>query len=628
MLDQRSPSFRPDVQVLRAIAVLLVILFHAKVPGFNAGFLGVDIFFVISGFWMSQIILNQLDTGNFTFKNFYERRMRRILPALFFTLLLTFFVAWFELWPRDFDTLSEVMASAVLFLANAVIKNQASDYFAPELDSHPLLHIWSLSLEEQYYLIFPLLALLIFKLPKVASNLVFILIPVISFWGANLFYYQNPTAVFYHLPTRLWEFWLGYAAAIWIFQKRNIDPKIYYVAMFGLVGSLFFVNQNSVVPGWGSLIACLSVAIILAKNSQPTPIFYSKYLSILVWIGGLSYSLYLLHQPILSFARLRGLDEPLYLFLLVMVVGLFFSVLMKRYIEDSFRNEKIIPKKIFALTVVFTGGLIIGLAYWSVSTNGIPSRFDGLLESITKTAHGNPERKYCHDNEVKDACIHVLDVTPTVAVLGDSHADVLAYAVGEFLSDTNQSALHLSVSGCGFFDKRERCNAWYQDAIKRIASDKEIGTVIISTRIAGQLHGNHKDIWPDVPDLTSLDHQKNVLSAYRAVFERLIKANKKVIWVLQAPEVGPKLEVQMRKALDNFGNASSVSRDWWSKRMAKVRAFAEEQKQNIQLYDPEEVFCGEQECFSVKDGVTLYRDRDHMSLSAARKIVAGIKQQL
>jgi len=627
VLDSRSSSFRSDVQVLRALAVLLVILFHAKVPGFQGGFLGVDIFFVISGFWMSQIILTQLNKGTFSFKRFYERRMRRILPALFFTLLLTFVVGWFELWPRDFDTMSEVMAAAVLFLANAVIKNQASDYFAPELDSHPLLHVWSLSLEEQYYLIFPLLALLVYKLNKKSSLALFLLIPVVSFWAANAYYHQNPTAIFYHLPTRLWEFWLGYFAAVWVLQKRDIHWMAYVTALLVLFASILLVDEKSIVPGWGSLSVCLATAILLARGHKEFSVFTPKAI-VLVWIGGLSYSIYLLHQPILSFARLRGLDNPYLLLVVVLAISVPVAVFMKRYMEDPFRNVSIVSTKQFISSTVVVGSLIVALAYWSVSTNGLPGRFDGLLESITKTAHGSPERKWCHDNEVKDACVHVLDVEPSVAVLGDSHAAAMAYAVGEALEKNGRSALHLSVSGCGFYDLRERCNQWYEDALRRIEESASIKTVVISTRSAGQLHGNHKGIWPEVPNLTTEEHQFKVLAAYTSVFDRLLAAKKKVIWILQVPEVGPKLELQMRRALDDAGNAESVSKQWWVERMKYVRAYAKSVSNKVSIYDPEEIFCDESICYAVRDGVTMYRDRDHMSLSAAELIAGKIESQL
>jgi len=616
------------VQVLRALAVVLVIFFHAKVPGFEGGFLGVDIFFVVSGFWMSTILIKEIESGAFSFVSFYERRLRRILPALYMTLFLVLIVSWFELWPRDFDTMSRVMGTAVLFLANAVIRNQADDYFAPELDSHPLLHIWSLSLEEQFYLLFPLVLLLIYKSPYVMRPVFIWLIPIVSFYTAIHFYQINPTATFYHLPARVWEFWLGYGAARWVRSNKEIHNASYWLAIAALFFSVLLADETSMVPGWGSLVPALSTAIILSSTGSALSL-KNIFWRAMVWIGGISYSLYLLHQPILSFLRLRGYDSWLLLMGMTLLLGLAGSQLMKRFVEDPFRNKQKVTSRSFWAFAVLFGGILFLIALWGVKSKGIPQRFDGVTEGITSTANGSPERGRCHDREVANACIHFDNWPVTHAVLGDSHSVALSFAVGELLKETNQSALHLSVSGCGFYTQYERCEKWYQDAIDRIVNTDSIHTVVLSMRIASQLHGKHKNIWPDVPDLFPIEHKEATKKAYDKAFEQLLNAGKKVIWVLQVPEVGPKLELQMRSAVNSENaSASSVSVDWWKKRMSEARGYAQSKSKQIIIFDPQPLFCGDYECFAVKDGITLYRDRDHMSLSGARLIVNALKSQL
>ena len=625
MTKSNTLQFRADVQVLRALAVLLVIFFHAKVPGFGGGFLGVDIFFVISGFWMSTILIKELESGAFSFASFYERRLRRILPALYMALFLVLIVSWFELWPRDFDTMSRVMGSAVLFLANAVIRNQADDYFAPEMDSHPLLHIWSLSLEEQFYLLFPLILLLIYKSPYVIKRAFIWLIPIASFYTAIHFYQINPTATFYHLPARVWEFWLGYGAARWVISNKGMHKSSYRLAIVVLLASVFLVNETAMVPGFGSLAPAVSTAIILSSTGAALT-FNNIFWKAAVWIGGISYSLYLLHQPILSFLRLRGYDSWPVLMGMTLLFGLVGSQLIKKFVEDPFRNKRKVASRSFWSFAVIVGGILFLIALWGVKSKGIPQRFDGVTESITSTAHGSPERGSCHDREVADSCVHFGNASPTYAVLGDSHSVALAYAVGELLKENNQSALHLSVSGCGFYTKYERCNKWYQDAIDRIVFSESIQTVVISMRIASQLHGKHKHIWPNIPDQTDKLHKQNVKEAYSRVFERLLDAGKKVIWVLQVPEVGPKLETQMRIASQSENaSAASVTLEWWRKRMKEVKEFSSSLPKEITVFDPESLFCRNKTCFAVKNGITLYRDRDHMSLSGARLIAKAIK---
>jgi len=626
-MPERKSHFRFDIQILRAIAVILVILFHSKVPGFEGGFVGVDIFFVVSGFWMASIVINEINLGKFLLRNFYERRMRRILPALYFVLFITYIISWFLLWPRDFDTMSEVLGSSILFLANAVIKNQASSYFSPEMDLHPLLHIWSLSLEEQYYLIFPFIAIFLHKIRKDIALVIGALIMLSSFVAAEMIINSKPTVAFYHLPSRIWEFGLGYLAAYWnIFSKNIVSFRYIYIPSFLILFiSIGLLDSFSSVPGLDALIPCVSTALILAYRPANKSSQLRRYLSPLIWIGGISYSLYLVHQPILAFMRIMGYEESIYLVVAILFIGIPISFFIKIFIEDFFRDKSKLSLYAFMKFVFVSSILLVFLSIVAINTNGLPQRFSGIEKQITETAVGNPKRKWCHDNEVNDACIHILNVEPTVAVLGDSHADVLAYAIGENLKKDNSSVLHLSVSGCGFFDKRQRCNNWYKEALNRIINSGNLKTVVVSSRVAGQLHGNHKNIWPELPNLTSLEHQQKVFDAYKEVFNQLINAGKKVIWVLQVPELGPKLEILMREAYNKNGWAVSVSRNWWDKRIKSAKKLSQEINKKVIVYDPVNIFCNDVECHAIKEGTTYYRDRDHMSLSAARIIAEDIR---
>jgi len=627
LTQSNSSQFRADVQVLRAIAVLLVIFFHAKVPGFQGGYLGVDIFFVISGYWMSLILIKDLESGDFSFSRFYERRLRRILPALYATLFLVLAISWIELWPKDFDTMSEVLGSAVLFLANAVIRNQASDYFAPELDAHPLLHIWSLSLEEQFYLVFPVIMLLLFKAPRLIERILISLIPLLSFYWAISFYEINPTASFYHLPTRVWEFWLGFIAARFYKDRLIQNQLIYWFGCILSLSSVALASESSIVPGWGSLGAVLGTAFVLASYStQETK--SASYLKTFVWIGGISYSLYLLHQPVLSFARLRGIESWSLLLPITLSIGVFGAHYLKVLVEDRFRDASRISTKKFSFVAIFGGLILILFAYFGVKTNGAPGRFDGVEEAIVSTAIGSPKRKYCFNKrDVDSICSHG-DGPVTTAVLGDSHSIALSYAIGELLKEKKQSALEMSISGCGIYSREDECIAWYKSVLDYLIHKEEIKTVFISMRIASQMHGKHDGLWPKIPNLTTKEHRASLKSAYKSYFEKLSQSGKKVIWVLQVPEVGERLELLMKEAVDDpLASSVSVSVDWWNRRMSEVRDFAMTLPGNIQVYDPQDLFCGQENCYAIKSGVTLYRDSNHMSLAAARLIAKTLDEQ-
>ena len=211
-VQSNTHSFRPDIQGLRAIAVLSVILFHLDFSFFEGGFIGVDIFFAISGFLMAQVISRDLQSGNFSFSSFYMRRIRRILPALYTTLIFSIIASWFVLFPKNFEDFTDVLAGSTLFLSNAILMNQSSGYFAETLANHPLLHMWSLSVEEQFYLFFPLLFLGLWRFSVVLQLIVLLLLSAASLVLAEYYFSISPSATFFHLPGRVFEFLIGVMA--------------------------------------------------------------------------------------------------------------------------------------------------------------------------------------------------------------------------------------------------------------------------------------------------------------------------------------------------------------------------------------------------------------------------------
>lgn len=209
-------NYRPEIDGLRALAVVPVVLFHAGVPGFTGGYVGVDVFFVISGYLITSILLKEMEGGSFSILNFYERRARRILPALFIVLLFSIVTAWHVLLPVDFKFFAQSLVASVLFLANAFFLIKGGDYFAAPLEQAPLLHLWSLAVEEQFYIIFPILLGLVWRFGQRATIAVigclFIGSLLASQWATNNF----PSFNFYMLPTRAWELLLGAGVAAWL----------------------------------------------------------------------------------------------------------------------------------------------------------------------------------------------------------------------------------------------------------------------------------------------------------------------------------------------------------------------------------------------------------------------------
>lgn len=298
--------YRPDIDGLRAVAVLAVVLFHAGISSISGGFVGVDVFFVISGFLITTIIVKEIRRGDFSLTVFYERRIRRILPAFFVVMLFSAVVAYSLLLPQDFENFGKSLVAASLSVSNLLFWRE-SGYFDSTAELKPLLHTWSLGVEEQFYLFFPLLLMFIARFFKQRWTLWIVLIAfsslLLSAWGAK----HQPSATFYLLPTRAWELALGGLLAMGgvppIHQRfwREIE------ALLGLgliVWGISALTPESSFPGLNALYPCLGAALVIhAGSSGPSMVGNVLSWRPLVLIGLISYSLYLWHWPLLVFAK-------------------------------------------------------------------------------------------------------------------------------------------------------------------------------------------------------------------------------------------------------------------------------------------------------------------------------------
>lgn len=323
-------QYRRDIDGLRAVAVLPVIFFHAGFPLFSGGFVGVDVFFVISGYLITGIILSELAAGKFSIITFYERRARRILPALFFVIAVSMILAWLWLLPGDMRDFSDSVFAVALFFSNVVFWRR-TDYFATSSELAPLLHTWSLAVEEQFYLFFPPLLILVWRFSRQHLLAVIIILSTLSLAIAQWGVAHEPGAAFYLLPTRGWELALGSAIAIWC-HKRSvptlgpaIDQTLSLLGLTLIAGSVFLYDEHTPSPGLAMLAPTIGTGLILLYAKPAT--WAARLLSLppLVTVGLLSYSAYLWHQPLFAFARHRSVpapDDRLYLALSALSIGL------------------------------------------------------------------------------------------------------------------------------------------------------------------------------------------------------------------------------------------------------------------------------------------------------------------
>ncbi|SEB07415.1 Peptidoglycan/LPS O-acetylase OafA/YrhL, contains acyltransferase and SGNH-hydrolase domains [Thiothrix caldifontis] len=372
--------YRREIDGLRALAVLPVILFHAGFSTVSGGFVGVDVFFVISGFLITSIIVEELAAGKFTLAGFYERRARRILPALFFVLLACLPFAWWLLLPAELVDFGKSVMAVAVSASNLLFWLQ-TDYFAATAEQIPLLHTWSLAVEEQYYLVFPLIMVLAWGLGKRWLVVVLALVALLSLAWSEWLWRSSVEANFYLIPSRAWELMVGALAAFYLQNKVLVTNGIMaqIASVFGLVllgYAVFFFDEGMPFPSVYALVPTLGAVLLIVFATPATWVGQLLVTRPLVWVGLISYSAYLWHQPVFVFARLQALEEPsvgLMAGLCIITLGLaWFSW---RFVEQPFRDRhRFTRTQIFSAAVI--GSLLfIALGAGLVWTDGLASRF-------------------------------------------------------------------------------------------------------------------------------------------------------------------------------------------------------------------------------------------------------------
>jgi peptidoglycan/LPS O-acetylase OafA/YrhL len=374
-------QYRKEIDGLRAFAVLPVVFYHAGFGLFSGGFIGVDVFFVISGYLITSIIIREKNDATFTFANFYERRARRILPALFLVMVCCIPFAWFLMAPHQIKDFSQSLLSTTIFLSNVFFYLE-TDYFNDFAETAPLLHTWSLAVEEQYYLLFPPLLLIIWRLGAKWMVGIFGAIAVASLVGAEWASVHAPTANFYLLPSRAWELLIGVLAALYLVYKGDQSTRAgtVFTEVAGGIGLLaifyavFAFDDKTPLPGLLGLIPTLGTALIILFASPHTWAGRLLGLKPVVGIGLMSYSLYLWHQPVLAFARIKNfgpLDAPTSISLII----LSFVLAYASYVlwESKFRHKSIISTRYVVALLGAMAALFVVLGYWGNETTGFKS---------------------------------------------------------------------------------------------------------------------------------------------------------------------------------------------------------------------------------------------------------------
>tara|TARA_Y200000002_G_scaffold304799_1_gene260465 strand:+ start:352 stop:2349 length:1998 start_codon:yes stop_codon:yes gene_type:complete len=655
-------NYRAEIDGLRAFAVLSVVIYHFFPGLINGGFIGVDIFFVISGFLITKNIFETLNENSFNILEFFGRRIRRIFPALLLVMIGALVIGFFILFNNEYTQLNKHVASGSVFIANFIFNNE-SGYFDNEAITKPMLHLWSLAVEEQFYIIWPLLLWFAWK-QKLNLLIITFLIFFISLYYNIQFYQSNPISMFYLPFGRIWELLSGSILAWCLVNKKiqikklkdrvnanfiisrnaNVSFDIVlitknFLSFFGLlllVFSITHINQKLIyLSSWTLIPVIGTLFIILAGNkSYISRVFLMNPIS--VWFGLISYPLYLLHWPVLSFLHIALGEQPdttqrFYL----LIISIFLAWITYRFIEKPIRNNK---NKYFKTSILGLLMLILFIVSLLIYKNNSSIIISTPKQSVAATAVSSPMRKKCHFNlsrvalETLPVCKYIGSKIQ-VAVFGNSHSVELAYGIAEELQSSDVGIVHHTMSGCkhnyGMRNELEKinkddpkklensliCTDWHDKVVKSILSNNDLDTVIVSYRNEWYLEDN------------------NYSSSLAKMLNDLAKSKKNVILVLQAPYIDrgirPKMLINdyIRKYV-YFHNANITHlklREWKDKYDA-INNLLSKLPDNVKIYDPADKFCDSINCYIIKDGKALYFDIDHMSMSGVKLISNDIIQ--
>ena len=409
-----ASKYRPDIDGLRAIAVMAVVGFHAFPEFIKSGFIGVDVFFVISGYLITKILLDDLCGNSFSLIEFYSRRMLRIFPSLVTVLLITYVIGWFTLLPMEYKELGKHLIGGATFISNLIYWRE-SGYFDTASEHKPLLHLWSLGVEEQFYILWPIILLLGWRLKKSILSVV-VIIFILSFCFNIAIYSENPVALFYSPQSRFWELLIG---ALIVLVPHQLSPlekdnsSIYvnvairvrkyfaHLGFFLLVSALFLIDKKNLFPSWWGLLPTIGAALIILSNKESDINRYLLSNRFLVWIGNVSYPLYLWHWPLLSYAVLiSGGALSWETRLLLVILAIFLAWLTYYYVEKPIRyGYDFQYKKSFLIIFML---LIVACGVITYKNSGWPSRFHAEVAKVASSDTGLQVNNYLSEISVPE----------------------------------------------------------------------------------------------------------------------------------------------------------------------------------------------------------------------------------
>ncbi|MGE5500421.1 MAG: acyltransferase family protein [Ignavibacteriales bacterium] len=636
-------KYRPEIDGLRALAVLPITLFHFGVPGFGGGYVGVDIFYVISGFLITGIIAPQMSTDRFTFGDFYERRVRRLFPALFAMLAVVGLVCLAILLPRDLAAFGRSVVATLVFASNILFWREAN-YFDTESELKPLLHTWSLGVEEQFYLAFPIFLVVALKLFRKRTPLVVAGVAALSFALNLAMLSWRPAAAFYLSPPRAWELLLGALLFLTPPPKpgRFVAETVTLAGLVAIGVAVVAYTPLTPFPGWAALLPCLGAAAIIYAGREAPASASALTNAPMRFVGKISYSLYLWHWPVAALYRYRTGHEPRGLVdavLLAVVVAL--AALSWRFVEEPVRRRQLFARRGVLWGASGAAAAVLGAVALTVAFGGgLAGRFPANANRLEAFEDDKPPAG-CGDIDPGQVRADVLcrigapGVAPTLVVWGDSHAWALQGAYDEMLRNAGRSAWLITRSGCPPVTGLVRinypapCTDFADRAMRFIADQKPQAVIIVANWPTYALDSHVVDARSGSPS-----DAESAAAISRAMRGELLALKRRGIEViLQDPMPGARRSAPRALAQRIvYGPGQEPAAYTAEEYLQRNRAYFDMVRTNADLIEgrlqPQLALCATGTCEVEGDGLPLYFDNNHARWGSSRLLARTMQPQL
>lgn len=617
-------SYRADIDGLRAIAVLSVIGFHAFPGKLKGGFIGVDIFFVISGFLITTIIYQNLRNNKFSFIEFYSRRIKRIFPALIFVLTSTALFGWYFLLSNEYEQLGKHLFFGSVFVSNLILWSE-SGYFDTLAETKPLLHLWSLGVEEQFYIFWPLIVYLLWKIKLNVKATVFIILLSSLFyciWQTD----NTPDAAFYSPQTRFWELLVGSLLSIFVLKTKAINTLVQknIISCIGLlliIVGLFTITEESKFPGWLALIPTVGTALIIFSDT--TAWVNKKILSnhMLVWFGLISFPLYLWHWPLLSYMRIIEGGKPsialrICAILTAIILAWLTLTLIEKPIRFKLHNKLTIPFLILSLSAIALFGLsaYLNKGYTNRASLVHISSNQGVIEQMSEWQYKTNDiclKQYLPAEPKSNSwlfCMLNSINAPTILLLGNSYANQVYPGLSQQSYLNNQTILSIGdFDATGYERPKDNENKASATLINRIDHQRILIDSIIQTSpslkyvIMSGLIEN-----PDDEYIKKIRNRIN-----------FIEKNGKIVIVF-TPHIKPPFHPKYCFSRPQIKETKNCDfkieiRENLLKKFQPLIDSISKSNPKVLFFDQTELFCGSMKCSYIKEGLPLHRDESHLS---------------